>query len=69
VWADAAAYVPPGDGHALAATLERLIANPFERHDLAGRARARAAGYTASRMADAYVEEYSRMRAREAVAA
>ncbi|MEA2468313.1 MAG: glycogen synthase [Thermoleophilaceae bacterium] len=67
VWGDSAAYVPPGDGHALAATLERLIADPIERHDLATRARGRAAGYTADRMADAYIHEYARMRAREAI--
>jgi glycosyltransferase involved in cell wall biosynthesis len=66
VWDDAALYVTPGDSAALGEALERLIADPIERHELAGRARARAATYTADRMAGAYLAEYRRIRTREA---
>jgi glycogen synthase len=62
VWGDAALFVPPDDRAALHATLQRLIANPFERHRRAAAARARAARYTPGRMARAYLDVYRKLR-------
>jgi glycosyltransferase involved in cell wall biosynthesis len=69
VWADAAVYVPPGDGDALAEALQRLIARPGLRDEMARRALRRARSYGAERMARAYLAEYTCIRAREAVSA
>jgi glycosyltransferase involved in cell wall biosynthesis len=69
VWEDAAVYVPPGDGEALAAALRALIADPALRHEMADRAQRRARGYSADAMADAYLAAYARLRAQEALPA
>jgi glycogen synthase len=69
VWGDAAAYVPPGDADALAAALAALIAGPARRAELARRARERARGYDARRMARAYAGRYAALRARAEVPA
>lgn len=61
VWADAAAFVPPGDAGALRRELVHLIRNPRRRVELAERARRRAARYSTGAMADAYVEVYRRL--------
>jgi glycosyltransferase involved in cell wall biosynthesis len=58
VWGDAAAFVPPDDADALAATLNRLIADEPVRAELASRARERAANFTRERMAAGYLEAY-----------
>jgi glycosyltransferase involved in cell wall biosynthesis len=59
-WDGAALFVPPDDD-ALAAALGRLVAMPAERQRLAERARHRAAGLTASAMADRYLAQYRRL--------
>ena len=58
VWGDAAVYVDPGDDDAIAAALERLVADERLRHELATAAFRRARTYTASRMAASYVAAY-----------
>jgi glycosyltransferase involved in cell wall biosynthesis len=57
-WDGAALFVAPDDSGALGAAIQKLIAAPQERSRLAMRARARAAGFTIERMADAYLEAY-----------
>jgi glycogen synthase len=59
VWGDAAVYVNPEDGGALADAIERLIANPAARTARANRCRARALTYSVERMAAAYVSVYA----------
>jgi glycosyltransferase involved in cell wall biosynthesis len=59
VWDDAALYVPPADDQALAATINRLIADHGERDRLAERAFERAARYTAEAMTEAYLDAYA----------
>jgi glycosyltransferase involved in cell wall biosynthesis len=54
VWGDAAAFVPPGDHDALRAALQRLIAHPEEREQLAAAARRRALRFSPQAMADAW---------------
>ncbi|HEX8913045.1 MAG TPA: glycosyltransferase family 4 protein, partial [Humisphaera sp.] len=61
VWGDAAAYVPPDDADALAATLRILIDRSNERQELARRARVHAARYTAEAMASRYLESYRQL--------
>jgi glycogen(starch) synthase len=63
VWGDAASYVPPEDRDALHAALLRLIDNPLQRQQMARRAMARARRYTPSRMVEAYLGAYARLRA------
>jgi glycogen synthase len=59
VWGDAATFVAPDDDTALAAALQRLIADDALRLELAGRARRRADAYTPQRMADGYLGAYA----------
>jgi len=61
VWGEAATYVDPGDDAAIAAAVERLIADDRLRHELATAAHRRARAYKASRMAASYVEAYQRL--------
>jgi glycogen synthase len=61
VWGDAALFVASDDDGAIAAALNRLIADAAERRTLAARARARAAAYTPQRMAEQYVSLYERL--------
>jgi glycogen synthase len=58
VWGDAAVYVDPGDAGELGHALRRLIQSPAVRAALAARARMRAHGFTARRMARAYLDAY-----------
>lgn len=58
VWSDAAAFVAPHDREALARTLAELIADSGRRETLARRARARALGFSAGRMALTTLEAY-----------
>jgi glycogen synthase len=58
VWGDTALYVDPFDDNALAAALERLIADEPLRARLAGAARRRAGCYSRLRMAASYAELY-----------
>ena len=60
VWSDAALFVSPDDHAALAASLNRLIADDALRADYAHRARRRAAVFSPARFADAYMAAYSR---------
>ena len=60
-WNDAALFVPPDDGAALAAAIGRLIDEPAMRTDLARRAFERAGIFTLDRMADAYLHVYERL--------
>jgi glycogen synthase len=69
IWGDAAAYVPPRDPDALAATLKALIADPMRRRGLAAASRTRALALTPARMAQAYRTLYDELRlARQEVA-
>ena len=58
VWGDAAAFVPPRDRDAIAATLNRLIADPAERDRLAAAGFERATRYTREAMTDGYLAAY-----------
>jgi glycogen synthase len=66
VWGDAALFVHPDDGDALAGALRGLLSNPAEREHRAALARARALTFTPRRMAEAYLELYAALRARPA---
>jgi glycosyltransferase involved in cell wall biosynthesis len=67
-WSDAALFVPPGDRSALQAAIESLIADQERRRRLARLALARAAEFTAPRMADRYLDAYETLLMRAAVA-
>jgi glycosyltransferase involved in cell wall biosynthesis len=58
VWGESALYVPPDDEQGLLDAIERLVEDPASRIALAGAARARAAAFTAERMARRYVALY-----------
>jgi glycosyltransferase involved in cell wall biosynthesis len=58
-WDGAAVFVPPEDRRALTAGIQKLIDDAPLREQLAARGRARAAGFTVDRMADAYLSAYS----------
>lgn len=58
VWEEAAVYVPPADGEALAAALEELARDSERRSRLADAARRRALDHAPDRMADAYLDAY-----------
>jgi glycogen(starch) synthase len=69
LWDGAATFVAPGDGAALTAALEELIADEPLRAQLARRARERAATLAIGRTAAAYARCYERLTLREHVAA
>jgi glycogen synthase len=57
-WDGAARFVPPGDPGALAASIQGLIDDPSARVEFGRRALGRAAAFTITRTADAYVRLY-----------
>jgi glycosyltransferase involved in cell wall biosynthesis len=59
VWGDAAWFAPPGDAQALAAALERVIADQPLRARLCGAAPARAGELEPDRMARQYLDVYA----------
>lgn len=59
VWGDAALFVPPNDPDALGRALNRLIASPTLRHDMAQRAHDHAQQYTLRAMTSAYLDCYA----------
>jgi glycosyltransferase involved in cell wall biosynthesis len=59
LWGEAALLVPPGDGEALRRALNGLLCDPGRRADLAAAAAIRARRYTASAMADGYLDAYA----------
>ncbi|WP_437895519.1 glycosyltransferase family 4 protein [Sorangium sp. So ce124] len=61
VWGDAALYVDPGDTEALRRALWTLIDAPGARREMAARARARALGFSARRMARGYLRLYGEL--------
>jgi glycosyltransferase involved in cell wall biosynthesis len=61
IWGDAALFVPSQDAEALARAIQSLIDDPERRADMAGRARRRAARFTAGRMARAYLALYQQL--------
>ena len=61
LWADAAIYVTPGDGDALAAALETLIEDAPARAEMAARARARSRRYSVGAMACRYMDLYAKL--------
>jgi glycosyltransferase involved in cell wall biosynthesis len=63
VWGDAAVYVAPDDGRALAAAIGTLIRDPLRRRALAAAARRRALALSATGMADAYDALYRELAA------
>jgi glycogen synthase len=62
VWGDAALYVPPRDGDALAGALALLAADTRLRERLAAAARGRAATYDPARTAAGYLTVYDSLR-------
>jgi glycosyltransferase involved in cell wall biosynthesis len=64
VWGDAATYVAPEDEQALLEAIERLIDDQDLRRAMAAAALARAASYTAERMARRYLALYRELVAR-----
>ncbi len=58
IWADAAIYVDPDDGEALERAIVRLCSSPELCATMAARARVRAAGYSAARMASQVLDLY-----------
>jgi glycosyltransferase involved in cell wall biosynthesis len=60
VGGDAVEYVDPFDERSIAAGLERLLRDPGRREQLAGRAVARAAGFTWERTAELTLEAVER---------
>lgn len=69
-WDGIAVFVPPDDAELLRLALTSLIEDPQLRHTLAMRARRRALGFSAGRMARAYLTEYDAILAgREAACA
>jgi glycosyltransferase involved in cell wall biosynthesis len=58
VWGDTALFVPPDDTAALAAAVQRLIADPAYRSRMARAACDHAGQYTPQRMAQEYLEAY-----------
>jgi glycogen synthase len=67
-WSDAALFVHPGDRPALQEAIASLIADRDRRDQLARSALARAARFTAARMADRYLDAYETVLVRAAVA-
>jgi glycogen synthase len=63
LWEGVALFVSPDDHAALHVALDSLIRDPDLRRTLATRARRRALGYSAERMADGYLAIYSRLMA------
>lgn len=61
IWGEAAILVPPDDVEGLAAAIQRLIDDPVRRAEMARRARRRAAGFGAARMASAYRVLYQQL--------
>jgi glycogen synthase len=61
IWGDAALFVASDDDAAIAAAIDRLIADAAERRALAARARGRAAAYSPRQMAEQYVSLYERL--------
>jgi glycosyltransferase involved in cell wall biosynthesis len=61
VWGDAALFVAPDEGDALAGALNRLIENDDLRASMAEKARRRALAYTPERMARGYLDVYDRL--------
>lgn len=58
-WSGAAVFVPPDNRPGLASAMQRLIADPEERHRLGRRALLRARQFTLDRMADEYARAYA----------
>jgi glycosyltransferase involved in cell wall biosynthesis len=65
VWGDAAVFVPPDDVEALYHEIQKMIANEKSRLDYGLRAHRRALQFTPQRMADAYLDLYSELMARD----
>lgn len=61
IWHDTALFVSPNDADALRTALQRLIAEPDTRRDLAERAHERALDFTALRMTSSYLALYSEL--------
>jgi glycogen(starch) synthase len=64
LWLGAAAFVPPGDVDALAATLAGIAADGPARAELARQARRRALLFGRARMGERYVATYDGLLAR-----
>jgi glycogen(starch) synthase len=62
LWDGCADFVSPRDPASLSAALRRMAADPLRRAAFATRARARAELFSASRMAEAWLDVYSGVR-------
>jgi glycogen synthase len=58
IWCDAAVFVPPDDGNAIACAINTLITDLPRRHQLAEKARSRALEFTPQVMVADYLEAY-----------
>jgi glycosyltransferase involved in cell wall biosynthesis len=58
IWGEAAVFVPPDDGEAVAVAINALITNSTRRCQLAKMARDRAVEFTPQRMASGYLKAY-----------
>lgn len=58
IWCDAAVFVPPDDGNAIASAINALITDLPRRHQLAEKARTRALEFTPQRMVSGYLQAY-----------
>jgi glycogen(starch) synthase len=58
IWRDAAVFVPPRDGAAIARVTNEIIGNDRFRHELSQRAQKRALEFSSERMADGYRDVY-----------
>ena len=65
LWDEAALFVPPDDPEALRSALAGLLSDPERATAFGKRARRRAGRYTAARMAEAYLDAYRSLLARE----
>jgi glycosyltransferase involved in cell wall biosynthesis len=65
IWDDAAFFVPPDDAEALLRELQKLISNETLRLNYSARAHRRALQFTPQRTADAYMNLYSELMAKD----
>jgi glycosyltransferase involved in cell wall biosynthesis len=61
IWGDAAVFVPPDEGDAIASAINVLITDSQRRYQLASSARTRALEYTSELMTSKYLTAYQEL--------